>query len=658
MRKIILLSSLVFCLLSWKANSDFIVYGKILDTDTKDPLFAVNIVEKGTSNGVVSDLDGKFQLKLTKKCVELEVSYIAYKTQTIKVCAGERITVEMTPEQAQLEEVIIQAESSRRKERKPKPYKAKALKGKVAGVQLKKQANSAPIIVRGQATLYNQGYDSDDESTSGENYSTINENRFLKTSDQLLSTFSIDVDAASYSNMRRYVNTGVLPPKDAVRIEEMINYFDYDYPQPKKEVPFSINTEVSECPWATNHKLVHIGLQGKKIENENLPASNIVFLLDVSGSMNSANKLPLLRSSFKLLTDQLRAQDRVAIVVYAGAAGLVLPSTSGSNKQKIKAALDQLSAGGSTAGGAGIKLAYNIARKYFVQGGNNRVILATDGDFNIGASSDEEMVKLIEKERESGIFLTVLGFGTGNYKDSKMQQLADKGNGNHAYIDSELEAKKVLVKEFGGTLFTIAKDVKIQVAFNPAQVQGYRLIGYENRLLENRDFEDDTKDAGELGSGHTVTALYEVIPTGVPTDLLSDTTAIIDTSGQSNITFGNEMISLKLRYKHPEGAVSKEIVHEVKGKNTSAKATSDNFRWSAAVASFGLTLRDSDFKGTSNYKKALELARIAQGKDPNGYRKEFIELIEKTKELSEKLLAIGWKKIKYIGVVWRRHQSI
>ena len=354
---------------------------------------------------------------------------------------------------------------------------------------------------------------------------------------------------------------GQRPPADAIRIEEVVNYFNYEYPQPTSEHPFEVITEVSDCPWNSDNRLLHVGMQGKKIPMENLPASNLVFLIDVSGSMNSPNKLPLLQSSFKLLVDQLREKDRVALVVYAGAAGVVLPSTHGLNKQKIKQAINQLSAGGSTAGGAGIQLAYGIAQQNFVEGGNNRVILATDGDFNVGTSSDSELVRLIEKKRESGVFLTVLGFGMGNYKDNKMQQLANKGNGNHAYIDNISEAKKVLVNEFGGTLFTIAKDVKFQIEFNPTKVQGYRLIGYENRMLAKEDFNDDKKDAGELGSGHTVTALYEIIPVGTKSEYLASVddlkyqTNKISKSAKQN----DELLTIKLRYKKPDGKKSQLI---------------------------------------------------------------------------------------------------
>lgn len=467
-----------------------------------------------------------------------------------------------------------------------------------------------------------------------EEYSRIYENSFLKVVNEPLSTFSIDVDAASYSNMRRFLNNNQLPPKDAVRIEEMINYFNYDYPAPQGEDPFSITTEVSGCPWKKEHKLVHIGLQGEKITSDSLPPANLVFLLDVSGSMNSANKLPLLKSALKMLTKNLRSQDKVSIVVYAGAAGLVLPSTDGSNTHKITEALDRLNAGGSTAGGAGIQLAYKVAKQNFITGGNNRVILATDGDFNVGTSSSSDLVRMIEQKREDGIFLTVLGFGNGNYKDSRMEQLADKGNGNYAYIDNLLEAKKVLVTEMGSTLLTIAKDVKIQVEFNPSVVQAYRLIGYENRKLKNEDFNDDKKDAGELGAGHSVTALYEIVPTGVKMDLpkvdelkYQKTKPIKAISGPSK-----EILTVKFRYKKPTGSKSKLLVNVL--RNRTDEKHSENLYFSAAVAGFGMLLRDSQYKGDLTFDKIIKMAKEAKGADDNGYRAEFIRLVEQAQLLS------------------------
>ncbi len=477
--------------------------------------------------------------------------------------------------------------------------------------------------------------ENEDAKFNTEEYGNIVENSFLAANQNPLSTFSIDVDEAAYSNVRRFIQNGTLPPKGAVRLEEMVNYFDYDYAPPQNDDPFAVHTEIAACPWNEKHRLVHIGLKGKEIASEKLPPANLVFLIDVSGSMNEPNKLPLVQSSMKLLTDQLRENDKVAIVVYAGAAGLVLPSTSGNNKTKIKEAIDNLEAGGSTAGVEGIKLAYKIAKENYSANGNNRVILATDGDFNVGTSSDDELVNLIETERKSNVFLTVLGFGMGNYKDSKMQQLADKGNGNHAYIDNLNEAKKVLVKEFGSTLFTIAKDVKIQVEFNPAKVQSYRLLGYENRMLQKEDFNDDKKDAGELGAGHTVTALYEIIPAGVKDEFTGTVDDLkYQTPPMSNENFNDEMLTIKLRYKKPAGDESKLIVQPVPDKNTSIENTSDNFRFSAAVASFGMLLRSSAYKQNATYEEVIALAKNAKGKDVNGYRNEFIELVERAASLS------------------------
>ena len=463
-----------------------------------------------------------------------------------------------------------------------------------------------------------------------EDYDNIVENKFLAALQNPLSTFSIDVDEAAYSNVRRYLMNGSIPPAGAVRIEEMINYFNYEYPQPKNGEPFTVNTEISDCPWNTQHRLVHIGLQGKEIPVENLPSANLVFLVDVSGSMDEPNKLPLVQTSLKMLVEQLREKDKVAIVVYAGNAGLVLPSTNGLNKIKIKEAIDQLEAGGSTAGGEGIKLAYKIAKENFVKGGNNRVILATDGDFNVGISSDDELVRLIEEERKSGVFLSVLGYGMGNYKDNKMQQLANKGNGNHSYIDNINEARKVLVNEFGSTLFTIAKDVKIQIEFNPSKVQAYRLIGYENRMLASEDFNDDLKDAGELGSGHTVTVLYEIIPVGIVDTFIKSVDPLKYQKNDREVAKNNsaELMTIKLRYKEPDEDVSKLIIHPVIDTYLPLVKTSDNFRFSAAVAEFGFLLRNSEYKQNSNYQQVMNLARGSKGNDNNGYRAEFIGLVQ------------------------------
>ena len=467
---------------------------------------------------------------------------------------------------------------------------------------------------------------------SREAYDKIGENPYKDALREPLSTFSIDVDSASYANVRRFINSNTLPPKDAVRIEELINYFHYDYPDADGPHPFSVNTEISTAPWNPAHRLVHIGLQGKKLDVAQLPPSNLVFLLDVSGSMNNADKLPLLKQAFGLLVNNLRPQDRVAIVVYAGAAGLVLDSTPGSEKGKILEALNGLRAGGSTAGGAGIQLAYDVAKAHFQKGGNNRVILATDGDFNVGTSSDGELTRLIEEKRKSGVYLTILGFGRGNYQDAKMEKLSNAGNGNAAYIDSILEAQKVLVTEMGGTLSTIAKDVKIQVEFNPAKVKAYRLIGYVNRKLAARDFNDDKKDAGELGAGHTVTALYEIIPAGS-----KEAVPGIDALKYQKTAVANdspELLTVKLRYKQPDGEKSTLIEKPINDDEIVLSKTSDAFRFSSAIAEFGMLLRDSEFKQDASYDALIARAKGAMGKDAHGFRFDFIGLAKKARLLS------------------------
>ncbi|MCB0633127.1 MAG: VWA domain-containing protein [Saprospiraceae bacterium] len=472
------------------------------------------------------------------------------------------------------------------------------------------------------------------ENWNTEDYAHIQENEFQAVINHPLSTFSVDVDRASYANVRRFLRDNQWPVPGSVRIEEMINYFDYQYQPPQDGSPFSVHTEMVQCPWNTENQLLRIGLKGMEIPGSQIPASNLVFLLDVSGSMDMPNKLPLLKRAFGLLTQQLRPEDRVAIVVYAGASGLILPATPGDQKMTIMEALERLEAGGSTAGAAGIQLAYETARKNFVLKGNNRVILATDGDFNIGVSSDAALVKMIEKERSDGIFLSILGFGDGNYKDNKMEQLADHGNGNYAYIDNLLEAKKVLVNEFSSTLFTIAKDVKLQLEFNPAHVQSYRLVGYENRLLHDEDFNDDTKDAGEIGAGHSVTALYELVPTGA-----SQTSASIDQlefqSSQISEAAKNNpnWLSLKLRYKKPDEDKSRLLKFYAQPSGKSFAEASEDTRFTAAVAGFGMLLRHSEFAGTLTLDQVIDIARDAKGKDREGYRAEMIQLVELTRSL-------------------------
>lgn len=612
MKKLSLLILLTVILTSMVGVETKTITGKVTSAEDGQPLPGVNVILKGTTIGTVTDLSGEYKLNVPDGRGTLVFAFVGLTTQEIKIGARKVIDVQMQSDVQQLNEVVVTGYS---KKARKQEYELSAPMRTESAVM----SRSAGVAV--QDATYVQH--------NTEAYDAINENEFRQALQKPLSTFSIDVDAASYSNMRRFLNNGQKPPKDAVRIEEMINYFNYQYPQPMDEHPFSINTEVSKAPWNEEHKLVHIGLQGKKIPTENLPPSNLVFLVDVSGSMSSANKLPLLKSAFKLLVEKLRPQDRVAMVVYAGAAGLVLPSTPGSEKSTIIAALERLQAGGSTAGGAGIKLAYQVAKENFTEEGNNRVIIATDGDFNVGESSNAAMQRLIEVKRDEGIFLTALGFGMGNYKDSKMETLADKGNGNYAYIDNILEAKKVLVNEFGGTLFTIAKDVKIQVEFNPAKVSAYRLIGYENRLLKDEDFNNDKKDAGELGSGHTVTALYEVIPVGVKSEFVP----IDDLKYQKNhidpqAYKSKELMTVKLRYQDPQGSKSKLIVNGLIDNGVELKDSSDNFRWSAAVAGFGMLLRESEFSGDLTYNDVVALANSAKGADENGYRIEFINLVK------------------------------
>ena len=467
-----------------------------------------------------------------------------------------------------------------------------------------------------------------------EEYGVIDESGFAAVVNKPLSTFSIDVDTAAYANVRRFLRDGQLPPADAVRIEELINYFDYDYPDPAEGEPFSIVTEMSGCPWAPSHRLVHIGLRSKPVAAANLPPSNLVFLLDVSGSMDDADKLPLLKKAFSLLARQLRPQDQISIVVYAGAEGMVLPPTSGARKTKILSTLSRLDAGGATAGGAGIRLAYKLARENFIEGGNNRVILATDGDFNVGVSSDGQLVKMIEREREAGVFLTVLGFGTGNLKDSKMEKLSDHGNGNYAYIDNLLEARRVLVEQMGATLLTVAKDVKLQVEFNPSQVKAYRLIGYENRRLRDEEFNDDQKDAGDLGAGHSVTALYEVILAGSEEPLSGvDLLKYQQTTVRPDAAGSHEVLTVKLRYKPPEGSESR-LLTRVLVKPGDGAVPSRAFHFAAAVAEFGLLLRDSPYQGAADYDRAFEEVRQTLGGDEDGRRSEFLSLIRTAKKLT------------------------
>lgn len=615
MQKSILIIIGIFVVSLSLAFGQIRVINGIVTANDGNPLKGVSIGLKGTDIQAFSDRQGKYFIEVPARGGILVYSMKGFQRTERLISSSNTIDVVLQSDQKPI------AELKEDELRISGPYKKYKMAESVSGTM--------------PQTYYHQDYQQPAWNT--EEYDAIHENIFLGALQNPLSTFSIDVDAASYSNVRRFINNGQRPPKDAVRIEEMINYFSYDYKQPRNQEPFAIYTEISEAPWNKMHKLVHIGLQGKNIPTENLPASNLVFLIDVSGSMSQPNKLPLLKASFKLLVNQLRSQDKVAIVVYAGAAGQVLPPTSGACKEQIIEVLDKLEAGGSTAGGAGIQLAYKIAKENFQSNGNNRVIIATDGDFNVGESSNASMERLIEQKRSDGIFLTVLGFGMGNYKDSKMEILADKGNGNYAYIDNILEAQKVLVNEFGGTLFTIAKDVKLQIEFNPVKVKAYRLIGYENRVLRNEDFNNDKKDAGDLGSGHTVTALYEIIPVGVESEFYTvDKLKYQHTEMNAVATDTKELMTIKFRYKSPDQETSKLIVHELTDKEVALKNASYNFKWSAAVAGFGMMLRESEFVGDFGLDELIKLAEESKGEDKEGYRLEFINLLKTQSVLAKR----------------------
>lgn len=662
-------------------------------SDSHGTLPGASVVVKGTTRGVQTDMDGKYSIR-AKEGETLVYSFVGMEDAERVVKKSNVINVVMQSGSLKLEEVVVTAYDAEYEDdgycgrsvvdKKAKPLSPSGRKNHLSNSTI---TGSKTVSIRGNVTipynnnvlyivdgnpvtekelkqlnpkniakvdvlkdskataLYgvkgsngvvivqtNNGLPSDtipvvDEH---EDYEAFVENVFESPRTSPLSTFSIDVDNASYTNIRRFINNGQKVPKDAVRIEEMVNFFKYQYPQPQNEHPFSINSEYSDCPWNTNNKIIRIGLQGKNIDSEKLPASNLVFLIDVSGSMSDENKLPLLKQSLKVLVNQLRQEDKVSIVVYAGAAGLVLPPTSGDKKMTIIDALDKLEAGGSTAGGQGIMLAYKTAQENFIVNGNNRVILATDGDFNVGASSDNDMQRLIEEKRKSGVFLTCLGYGMGNYKDSKMEVLANKGNGNYAYIDNIQEANRFLGKEFKGSMFAIAKDVKIQIEFNPNYLQAYRLIGYENRKLRPEDFKNDAIDAGELGSGHTVTALYEIVPRGVKCEFFEEIGDLKYTSTDQTTASSNssELATIKFRYKKPNGDKSIEMVSTISNDGTVLANASADFKFCTAVAWFGLNLRDSKLVKNKSLKDIKKLAKEGLNDDAEGYKAEFIRLIE------------------------------
>lgn len=610
------------------------ITGTVTD-ETKTPIPGVSVTIKGTQKSTITDFNGHYSIQAQKGKI-LVFSFIGYNTYEKIVKENAKIiNVSLSPNTSSLQEVVMVGYANTRKG-KLRSADAVLYKENKSNSTVRMTAMVMPAKVKAEyITEPSQIYGNTNTIIinptlptipNQEDYEAFVENQFETPKNAPLSTFSIDVDNASYTNIRRFINNGQAVPKDAVRIEEMMNFFKYNYPQPKDNHPFSINTEYSNCPWNSKHQLLKIGLQGKNIPTENLPASNLVFLIDVSGSMSDPNKLPLLKQSMKILVNELRKEDKVAMVVYAGAAGLVLPPTSGDQKQTIIDALDNLNAGGSTAGGAGIELAYKTAIANFIKGGNNRVILATDGDFNVGTSSNKDMETLIEEKRKSGVFLTCLGYGMGNYKDSKMEILANKGNGNYAYIDNIQEANRFLGKEFKGSMFAIAKDVKIQIEFNPKHVQAYRLIGYENRKLRPEDFKNDAIDAGELGSGHTVTALYEIIPAGIDSDYsLPD---LKYTKAANTANYSNELATIKFRYKKPDGEKSIEMIQTIEDKTKNLVTASEDFKFSAAVAWFGLKLRDSKLVTDKESKSILKLSKQALSKDPEGYKAEFVRLVE------------------------------
>ncbi len=625
MRRLAILLSLIL-LITTQMFSQITVSGKVSDESGQEiPGVSVNV--KGSSIGTVTDIKGEYKISVRDEKAVLVYSFVGMKTEEVKVKRQTVINVVLKDDVVELEECLSIGYA---------PQKKSTFTGAVSRVMY---GSSSGIMIRGQASVaYDQAFNT-------ESYAGISENGYKQVTKEPLSTFSVDVDRASYTNIRRFLNQGQLPPEGSVRVEEMINYFNYDYKQPTNEHPFAVGSELATCPWNDEHYLLKVGLKGKEIEKDNLPPSNLVFLIDVSGSMGASNKLPLLKSSFRLLVNELREDDYVSIVVYAGAAGLVLEPTSGANKKQILDALDRLQSGGSTAGGAGLKLAYATAKEHFVEDGNNRIILATDGDFNVGQSSNASMEDLVAKERDNGIFMTVLGFGMGNYKDDRMEIIADKGNGNYAYIDNLQEAQKTLVSEFGGTLFTIAKDVKFQIEFNPQKVLAYRLIGYENRLLNDEDFNDDTKDAGEIGAGHTVTALYEIIPQGAK-DAKEWVKSVDKLKYQKkqtrrNVETNDEWLTLKLRYKQPDGSKSQLMTYAIKGEVDEFKSASDDFRFAASVAGFGMLLSESKYTGNLNYDEIINMAKASRGEDEDGFKAEMIRLIKTAKSLDEQLTMLN-----------------
>ena len=591
-------------------NNEILVKGIVLD-ESDIPIIGANILVKGTTKGVLSDFDGRFEL-LVDEGETLVVSYIGYATKEVKV-SSETLEIKLLQKTDIVDAIVVLEDFSKEKD----GYLGKT--PNTVNFMVNDEIAAAPAI----------NFYEEEIAFENEGYNKPTENGFSNPQQSPYSTFALDVDRAAYSNIRRFIDNGQKPPIDAVRVEEMINYFDYNYSNSSKKHPIDLMPNYTHCPWNENHKLLHIAMKATDIAYDDLPASNLVFLIDVSGSMSDHNKLPLVVSSLKMLVKKLRPEDKIAIVTYAGNASVVLESTSAKEKEKIYKSLDLLQSGGSTAGAQGIQTAYTIAEKEFITDGNNRIILATDGDFNVGISSAEGLEQLVEKKRKTGIYLSVLGYGMGNYQDYKMQTLADKGNGNHAYIDNMQEAKKVLINEFGGTLFTVAKDVKIQIEFNPAYVQAYRLIGYENRMLAKEDFNNDKKDAGDVGAGHCVTAIYEIIPVGTQSQFALSVDDLKYQKNDKVVGSNNgELANIKCRYKHPDENKSIKFNKVVNNKTTSFNQLSDDVNFSISVAELGLIMSESQYIVSSDLEACKNRASQNKGEDKDGYRSEFIRLLE------------------------------
>lgn len=611
MKKIVLFLIILLPVLTFSQTT---VTGKVTNSDDGSAIPGATVLVKGTSISVLTDFDGKYSINVPANSDTLEFSFAGMETYEMKINGKNIINVQLEYSQIEVEDVVVTSLAVKR------DYKIKPSNRKTGYTQVA----SYPVT--------QMDYDVPDPSNEG--YSEFKDNNFMFAMKDPKSTFSIDVDNAAYSNIRRFLNSNMMPPVDAVRIEEMINYFYYDYPNPTDQHPFSVTTEIAEAPWNTEHQLIHIGIQGKKIDYIDLKPSNLVFLIDVSGSMGATNKLPLIKDALKLLVKELSKNDYVSIVVYAGAAGTVLPPTSAKNQKEIFEALDRLASGGSTAGAAGIKLAYEEAQKNLIQDGNNRVILVTDGDFNVGVTDNNALVDLITEYRTKyDIYLTICGVGMGNYKDDRMEQISNAGNGNYFYIDNMQEAEKVFVKDLRANMFTIAKDVKIQVAFNPKYVRGYRLIGYVNRVMDNEDFDDDKKDAGELGAGHTVTAMYEIIPVGSSDTLGQDFDQQYIPVANDTLFGSDDIMNLKLRYKPIKSDVSTLIQQSIVYEKGYLQNSTDIFKFSAAVAAFGMLLRQSEYISNFSYDDVLRLAKDSYKRDDQ-YQTEFLTLVQTAKRLN------------------------